>query len=307
MSATVHPWLADHAPGGSAMLPGAAFVDLAFTVGDRVGCQVLDELTLEAPLVLSEHGTQIQVLVDAPDGAGRRVLTVHSRPADDADVPWQRNASGTLAPHVAAVPDEGTAAWPPPGATPIDCDGHYDRLAARGSVYGPAFRGLRAAWRDGADVLAEVALPEDVAVDAGSYGLHPALLDACLHATGLGDFVDATDENWVPFAWNRTTLHAVGAAHVRVRISPAGRNAVSLTITDPAGRPRRLRRNAHPAPADRGAAPRLRPGAAGRGVAHAPAHRGARRIRGHADGRPRRSPAPHHGPSARHHRSPCRR
>lgn len=52
------------------MLPGAAFVDLAFTVGDRVGCQVLDELTLEAPLVLSEHGTQIQVLVDAPDGAG---------------------------------------------------------------------------------------------------------------------------------------------------------------------------------------------------------------------------------------------
>lgn len=83
-----------------------------------------------------------------------------------------------------------------------------------------AFRGLRAAWRDGADVLAEVALPEDVAVDAGSYGLHPALLDACLHATGLGDFVDATDENWVPFAWNRTTLHAVGAAHVRVRISP---------------------------------------------------------------------------------------
>jgi mycoketide-CoA synthase len=30
-----------------------------------------------------------------------------------------------------------------------------------------------------------VALPEDAAVGAGSFGLHPALLDAALHAAGL--------------------------------------------------------------------------------------------------------------------------
>jgi len=39
-------------------------------------------------------------------------------------------------------------------------DGAYDLLADRGYGYGPVFRGLRAAWRRGDDVFAEVVLPE---------------------------------------------------------------------------------------------------------------------------------------------------
>ena len=71
------------------------------------------------------------------------------------------------------------------GAVPVDIGGLYEALAAGGYGYGPAFRGLRAAWRRGEDVFAEVALPEDAAAEAGSFGVHPALLDAALHAAGL--------------------------------------------------------------------------------------------------------------------------
>ncbi|MEK8169515.1 polyketide synthase dehydratase domain-containing protein [Streptomyces sp. M19] len=55
----------------------------------------------------------------------------------------------------------------------LDVSGVYDGLAAQGYGYGPAFQGLRAAWRHGTDVYAEVALPEDAAADAAAFGLHP--------------------------------------------------------------------------------------------------------------------------------------
>jgi len=51
-----------------------------------------------------------------------------------------------------------------------------DRLREGGLGYGPVFQGLKAAWRDGDTLYADVALPEGMESDAASYGLHPALL-----------------------------------------------------------------------------------------------------------------------------------
>ncbi|WP_420897070.1 polyketide synthase dehydratase domain-containing protein, partial [Kitasatospora aureofaciens] len=61
--------------------------------------------------------------------------------------------------------------------------GLYEGLAGAGFGYGPAFRGLRAAWRRGDEVFAEVALPEGT--EGAGFGLHPALFDACLHGFAL--------------------------------------------------------------------------------------------------------------------------
>ncbi|MFI1161999.1 beta-ketoacyl synthase N-terminal-like domain-containing protein, partial [Streptomyces sioyaensis] len=52
LSAQTQPWLADHVVGGSIFFPGTGFVELAIRAGDQVGCGVVEELTLEAPLVL---------------------------------------------------------------------------------------------------------------------------------------------------------------------------------------------------------------------------------------------------------------
>ncbi|NYV73446.1 type I polyketide synthase, partial [Streptomyces sp. UH6] len=47
LSLDSYPWLADHAVFGTVLLPGTAFVELALHAGERVGCPVLDDLTLE--------------------------------------------------------------------------------------------------------------------------------------------------------------------------------------------------------------------------------------------------------------------
>ena len=74
--------------------------------------------------------------------------------------------------------------WPPVGATAVDVAGAYERLAGRGYEYGPAFQGLQAMWRLGPEVFAEVTVGEGATV--GGFGIHPAVLDAALHAMGCG-------------------------------------------------------------------------------------------------------------------------
>ncbi|MEW2035483.1 SDR family NAD(P)-dependent oxidoreductase, partial [Streptomyces roseifaciens] len=253
LSAHTHPWLVDHAVNGVALLPGTAFVELAITAADAVGCDLLEELTLETPLLVpGRGGVALQVRVGADDGSGRRPLTVHSR-IDDGDAyahedeserTWVRHASGFLA--VAPGPVDGSlAAWPPAGAEPIDVDGFYDRLAGMALDYGPVFQGLRAAWRSGDEFFAEVELPGAERTDAGAYGLHPALFDAALHTVWLGAVEPeaGTGNGLLPFAWSGVRLAAAGASALRVKVSRAGTgtgtgtSTVSLVLADGTGEP----------------------------------------------------------------------
>ncbi|MCD9593150.1 type I polyketide synthase [Streptomyces sp. 8ZJF_21] len=231
LSVRTHPWLADHTVRGAILLPGTAFLELAARAGDQVGCERVEELLLETPLVLPEHGAvAIQLAVGAPDPSGRRTITLHAAP--DGTDEWTRHASGTLS-AAPAAPAADLTVWPPRDATPLDAADMYDRYAAAGFGYGPAFQGLRMAWRRGEELFAEVVLPDDQQDAARHFGLHPALLDAALHVTGLADAAEAR----LPFSWNGMSLHAQGATALRVRIAPAGQDAVSVHVADPAGRP----------------------------------------------------------------------
>ncbi|MCF3123072.1 SDR family NAD(P)-dependent oxidoreductase [Streptomyces arenae] len=235
VSTRTHPWLADHVISGRVLFPGTAFVELALRAGDHVGAGTLEELTLGAPLVLAaDGGAAVQVAVAEPDATGRRAVTVHSRPDGDAAAPWTRHATGTLT-ATAAAPAPDLTVWPPRHAEPLDVTGVYTGLADQGYGYGPAFQGLRAAWRHGDDVYAEVALPEPASADATGFGLHPALLDAALHAADLD--AEPGGDVLLPFAWTGVTLHATGAAAVRVKISRAGATTIALHLADATGAP----------------------------------------------------------------------
>ncbi|MDN3356251.1 type I polyketide synthase [Actinomadura sp. DC4] len=221
------PWLADHAVLGTVILPGAAVAELAVGVGDQVGCAHLAELVLTTPLVLPEHGAAtVQVRVGEPGEDGRRSFEVFSRTGDA----WTAHASGELAPAAPAAPPR-LGAWPPEGATPVDVGLAYASMAEAGQHYGPAFRGLRSAWRREEEIFAEVTLDGE----PGTYGIHPALLDAALHAAA-GGRRDLTGPR-LPFAWQGLTLHASGATELRVRITLTGTDTLAVACFDPDGAP----------------------------------------------------------------------
>ncbi|MFE0178054.1 SDR family NAD(P)-dependent oxidoreductase, partial [Streptomyces sp. NPDC059002] len=228
-------------------LPGTAFVDLALHAGDQVGCDELAELTLEAPLLLAPgDAVRLQVSVEAPDETGRRSVSVYARTdvADDVEPgPWTRHATGVLAPAApaAATAPDDLRAWPPSGARPLDIDALYASLAGRGYDYGPVFQGVRAAWHTADATYAEVLLADEQQASAAEFGLHPALLDAALHA-GLIPSGEAADDTadavpQLPFVWSGVRLHATGATVLRVRLAPVGPHTLAVDAADAEGRP----------------------------------------------------------------------
>ncbi|MEU6126890.1 type I polyketide synthase, partial [Streptomyces sp. NPDC047123] len=255
LSLRTHPWLADHAIAGGVPLPATAFVDLALLAGRHADCDTVDDLTLETPLLLDDTGTgagvgavHVQLALTAPDATGRRTLTVHTRPADDTDTTddpagdgWRRHATGILTAGPAPAPAApGPATWPPADATPLDIDALYDRLDAQGYRYGPAFRAVHAAWRHGDDLYADIRLADEQRTDAGAFALHPALLDAALHAVDelYQDTQDTTEPPVrLPFSFNDVRHHATGATHLRAHLAPRGDDQLRLTLTDTEGAP----------------------------------------------------------------------
>jgi acyl transferase domain-containing protein/acyl carrier protein/thioesterase domain-containing protein len=215
-----HQWLSDHVVAGTVLLPGAAFVELALHAGGQVGCGVLEELTLEAPLVLPERGgVQVQLALGAPDESGAREVVIYARAEGDEVGEWTRQASGVVCSgelDEGAVVAELGGAWPPEDAEAADVESVYDAVAGIGLEYGPAFQGLRAAWRRDGQVFAEIELDEAQAREAGRYGVHPALLDAALHAA----FVAAGEGGLqLPFSWSGVRVGRTGAASLRVCVT----------------------------------------------------------------------------------------
>ncbi|UXY30533.1 type I polyketide synthase [Streptomyces sp. HUAS TT20] len=228
VSLAAQPWLAEHAVHGTVIVPGAALVEIAVRAGDQVGCGTVGDLTLHAPLVVPESGAvALRVRVGEGD---RPTVTVHSRP--EGEETWTLHAEGSLSAD-AVEPLGDLDVWPPAGAEPVDIANLYGDLAGVGLEYGPLFQGLTAAWRsaDGT-VHAEVALPEGT--DTDGFGIHPALLDAALHAITLAQEADSTAQ--LPFSWSDVTLYATGASVLRVRVVDEG-SGYRLDLADPTGTP----------------------------------------------------------------------
>ncbi|MEU0539185.1 type I polyketide synthase [Nocardia sp. NPDC005978] len=240
-----HAWIADHALHGNVLLPGALLLELALHAGDRLGAPQVEKLTMYTPVTLPAEGAiHLQVVVGELVKPGRRSVAIYSRPEDKDGAPgqsqWSLHADG----HLTAVPrtedtdTQGLELWPPVGAVQAMEPGPaYETLAALGYQYGPVFQGMKAVWRRGDDIFAEVALPDAVA-DADKYGLHPALLDAAMQTGSAAAALIPSEAGAIrlPFAWERVELRAVGAKALRVKLTPAGTDRLRWVLGDSTGR-----------------------------------------------------------------------
>ncbi len=239
LSTTSQPWLAEHVLVERPLLPSSVFAELALRAGAEVGCPRVDELTVERPLALPTDGAlQLQVLVSESDGDGRRPISIRARLEDleDPRSEWSEHAAGTLAPE---VPVEGwtAAIWPPEGAEEIDVEELYDTLAGRGFDYGPAFTGLRSAWRDGDEIFAELGVAAGPDGDAShAFGIHPALLDTALQLAIAGEEGDDPAGVRLPAGWRGLALLGSGATALRVRLRPSD-GGIAVAIADDSGNP----------------------------------------------------------------------
>ena len=244
LSARTHPWIDGHVLAGTVVLPGAAFADLALAAGATIGCEVVEELTLEAPLLpRGDEDVEVQLFVEAPDAAGARSFTVHAKASSETE--WTRHASGALAsatrPADPSMDLVAAEAWPPPDAEALDPDVIAERLRDRaGYEYGPPFLGIQAVWRTADATFSEVEIPAELSGEAARHAVYPALLDLALQAGlaehALGEELEPAQGRML-FRWAGVRLHATGATRLRVRTAPAGDGAISVAAWTEDGEP----------------------------------------------------------------------
>ncbi|RDA91998.1 hypothetical protein CP533_6042 [Ophiocordyceps camponoti-saundersi (nom. inval.)] len=211
LSVGAAPFLGDHVMDESAIFPATGFIETAFLAADKLvaGGAVsggqglwLENMTFEHALVLPTTtgggGSSGDVNEWPPEvmlevTSARKDFVVSSRLVTGTNAgqgdgwtmcSWGRINnldtfdSGRFAPgnlsSVRQRVEQGTE---------ISRDNFYDMLEAAGYRYGESFRGVQTVWRLGDETLATVTLPEECEAESDRFRFHPAMLDACAHAS----------------------------------------------------------------------------------------------------------------------------
>ena len=234
LSPATQGWLNDHAVDGLAVFPGAGFVELAIRAGDEVGCPVVDELTLQAPLLLPSSGS---VAVAAGGGCRRRIRSAQSVRILQGALRFRMD----LPCDGAVVIRTGRAGRRPVGVAARRRDSRRcdRRLPAVGGARLPVRPGVPGVDRAVASRRGVLRRSHGAASGRRCRRIRCASgAPGCGPARGGGDVRTAeVAEIALPFSWQGVSLHAAGASSVRARIAPSGPSAVSVELADGLGLP----------------------------------------------------------------------
>jgi polyketide synthase PksM len=211
-------FLRDHVVGGSRVLPGVAYLEMARAAVERAaGAGTISLRDVVWPRAMVVEGGPVSVNVGAEqDEDGEIRFDVYST-ADETVVHAQGRASAMAGDRPTLDLDALRAACD----RMLSAAACYAALEGAGFRYGPAHRGLESVSAgkdmDGARfVLADLIVPPSIEATGASYVLHPSVLDAALQASvglSLGEAVGGTTLLGLPFALARADIYAATSAH----------------------------------------------------------------------------------------------
>jgi acyl transferase domain-containing protein/acyl-CoA synthetase (AMP-forming)/AMP-acid ligase II/NADPH:quinone reductase-like Zn-dependent oxidoreductase/acyl carrier protein len=228
-------YLNDHRVHGSAVLPAAAYLEMARAASTEIlgpGLPVLSNVSFQEALILPASGTRTLQLVASPASSGSASFQIYSSsPTADGgheNSAWTLHVSGDMRMDVAEFVrcaeeqynlDEIRARCPlRKSAAEL-----YASLKNAGLEYGPSFQGVQQLWCGESEALGEVRLPPALIPACRINGksdttvLHPALLDSCLQVLAA-----ALPSNVADSSRNGTYL-PVGVSSLRFLSAPDAR------------------------------------------------------------------------------------
>ncbi len=180
-------YLDDHRVDGAAILPAAAYIELALAAAAALpgaAAQELAAIALETAMVLPpEVALRVQLVFSPPEEGVTRFQFFSRLPTLTT---WTLHATGSLHAAVTAEALESVALPEIDVRCDQDISGerHQQAMRERGLQYGPAFHGLESLRVGRAEALGRLSLPRSLRSEQGVYLIHPVLLDAALQVLG---------------------------------------------------------------------------------------------------------------------------
>ncbi|HET7550229.1 MAG TPA: SDR family NAD(P)-dependent oxidoreductase [Gemmatimonadaceae bacterium] len=232
------PWLADHRVEGMALLPAAAYVEMALAASMEIagpGPRTLRDVQLHKALFLTpDEPSRIQLVMGPEGGSARRVAAgiggdparasslhfhFYSRDGSSHGDAAHRESGWTLLVS-GRIESRAADAEGPPSTAQIfshdDLDAAYpvqktgDQFYSdidTGMEFGPSFRSVQLVWGLEKSAVTLTELPAPTKADARHYRIHPALLDACFHS--LNAPPARTNRLSLPFAIDTLEIHSL--------------------------------------------------------------------------------------------------
>ncbi|MES2221024.1 MAG: SDR family NAD(P)-dependent oxidoreductase, partial [Acidobacteriota bacterium] len=186
LSTVAASYLAEHTLGDRAILPFAAFLEVASAAIRNSAAQEgsrIQNFVVREPLFLSHDVCKLQVRVG--DG------TVEI--ASNAGHGWTVHAHGSIEPVLAEETRQDLTDLRARLQKEISPGGIYRILEQSGLRYGVAFRTVDAVWSGEGESLAHLRLSRDFLEQASQYGMHPTALDGCLQTVAAARKESSSD------------------------------------------------------------------------------------------------------------------
>jgi acyl transferase domain-containing protein len=191
------PLLRDHCCGDVAIVSGACLVAMTIEAAGR-DCGpcvwTLEDVAFTEPLALLAGEERIgQVIFSTGDGSDQLFKVVSRSAGDDSSDAWSIHAKGSIARGRVSetATDESPRPWREFSQRPLSQqqakavagDSVYEAMRRHRIQIGPSLRLIHDAKVAENEALCRIALPT-TSDGLAAFPLHPALLDACLHAAG---------------------------------------------------------------------------------------------------------------------------
>ncbi len=238
-------WLPDHEVMGQAVMPGAAFVEMALhAVKSDTGFGPITDIQFEQPLSpTARTALQTVVRTQGDKSNARRLMETYSTTGENNA--WSRHFSATL-----AAPDSETVTRPEAidihqlksefqnqnrNTNGPDADSFYAAMAELGLNYGGAFRTIDSIWTSESGVLSQLSGKSDVR----GYTIAPPLLDGAIHSLAVG-LIGSDDGNlFLPVGIKSAQFYSAAGSEIWCRAKwtqPDGDvRTADLTLFDSTG------------------------------------------------------------------------
>jgi acyl transferase domain-containing protein len=213
------PVLGDHRIGGSAVVPGPVYIEMALAAASELfgpGPHEIADLRIREAMLIEDGRERVVQTVVTEEGAGRGAFRVCSLGTEGNPTDWRTHVEGRIRPASEEPPVEGAL-----GDARSRCDATVDVEALRKTLLDrgieiAAMGAFEEAWRGRGEVLARLRLPGEEGEGQSRYRFDPAVLDAAMLAFAVAlSEADGrpADEGYF----------LVGVERVRI-FSPPGRN-----------------------------------------------------------------------------------
>ncbi len=238
-----HPYLAEHVVQGRAVLPGAAYLELALAGARELwgaGAHELTEVRFVQMLSLDPAASYTLQLTINEELSGTARWDIYSR-TDTDRAEWTHHAGGRVRRTGAASPPEtfDLAAIQALSVDTLRAQAHYEALATQGLDYGPGFRGVAEIRCRPGEALARLECPAGIVAVGGGSTIHPALLDAALQALAVA-MPQEDGSTAVPIAIAEVRVHdqldRLAWSYARARESVDEQPQGDVFLLDPDGR-----------------------------------------------------------------------